>query len=61
VLPSAGRLNSWLASLGVALTVVYAFGIIGRPYRTFLRLGPDSLVALVVFALGIAGLFVLPH
>jgi cation:H+ antiporter len=61
VLPSAGRLNSWLASLGVALTVIYAFGIIGRPYRTFLRLGPDSLLAILVFALGIAGLFVLPH
>jgi hypothetical protein len=25
------------------------------------RLGPDSLVALVVFALGVAGMFVQPH
>jgi cation:H+ antiporter len=61
VLPSAGRLNSWLASLGVALTMVYCMGIIGRPYRTLARLGPDSIIAIVVFALGVAGLFVLPH
>jgi cation:H+ antiporter len=61
VLPSAGRLNSWLASLGVALTAVYAVGIIGRPYRCFARLGPDSILACVIFALGVAGLFVLPH
>jgi cation:H+ antiporter len=61
VLPSAGRLNSWLASLGVLLTVIYTFGVIGRPYRTFLRLGPDSYVAIGVFAVGVGGLFVLPH
>jgi cation:H+ antiporter len=61
VLPSAGRLNSWLASLGVMLTMIYAFGIIGRPERSFLRLGPDSWVAIAIFALGIGGLFVLPH
>lgn len=61
VLPTAGLLNSWLASLGVALTAIYAMGIVGRPYRCIARLGPDSILALVVFALGIAGLFVLPH
>jgi cation:H+ antiporter len=61
VLPTAGRLNSWLASIGVALTAVYAIGIIGRPFRCFARLGPDSLLAIVVFALGVAGMFVLPH
>src|SRR5581483_3465261 len=61
VLPTAGRLNSWLASLGVAMTAVYATGVIGRPYRTFARLGPDSMLVIVFFALGVAGLFVLPH
>lgn len=61
VLPTAGRLNSWLASLGVALTAVYAMGIVARPQRCRARLGPDSLVAIAVFALGLAGLFVLPH
>lgn len=61
VLPTAGRLNSWLASLGVALTAVYAIGIVGRPYRCVARLGPDSLLAIVVFALGITGMLVLPQ
>ena len=61
VLPTTGRLNSWLASLGVSLTAIYAIGVVGRPYRCFARLGPDSLLALVVFVLGVAGMFVLPH
>jgi hypothetical protein len=60
VLPTAGRLNSWLASLGVALTAIYTIGVVGRPYRCRARLGPDSLLALVVFALGVAGILALP-
>lgn len=61
VLPTAGRLNSWLASLGVALTAVYAMGIVVRPQKCRARLGPDSMIAIAIFALGLAGLFVLPH
>ena len=61
VLPTAGRLNSWLAVLGIALTVVYAYGVIMRHERCVLRLGRDSQIALVVFALGLAGLFSIPH
>lgn len=59
VLPSSGNLNAWLAALGVALTAVYGFGVIGRPNRCHARLGPDSLLALTIFALGVAGLFVI--
>jgi cation:H+ antiporter len=61
VLPQTGRLNGWLASLGVALTVIYSGGIIARPQRTFFRLGADSILATIVFGIGIGGLFVLPH
>jgi len=61
VLAAAGRLNRWLAALGVALTAVYAIGIVARPQRCRWRLGPDSMFAIAVFALGVAGLFVLPH
>jgi cation:H+ antiporter len=61
VLPSAaGNLNAWLGALGVALTAIYGFGVISRPEHTHLRLGPDSVLALVLFGLGIAGLFVIP-
>jgi cation:H+ antiporter len=61
VLPEAGRLNSWLASIGVMLTAIYAIGIVGRPYKSFGRLGPDSVLAIILFGLGTAGMFVLPH
>jgi cation:H+ antiporter len=60
VLPTAGRLNSWLAALGAALTAIYAMGVVWRPERCIARLGPDSLLAIVVFALGIVGLATLP-
>jgi hypothetical protein len=32
-----------------------------RPLRCHFRLGPDFLLVIVLFAVGIAGLFVLPH
>jgi cation:H+ antiporter len=60
VLPTAGRLNGWLAALGVALTAVYAMGVIMRPERCVARLGPDSVLAIVLFAGGIVGLALLP-
>lgn len=40
-----------LASLGVGLAAIYAMG--------FVR--PDSMLAIVVFAVGIVGLFVIPR
>jgi cation:H+ antiporter len=60
VLPTAGRLNAWLASLGAALTATYVIGVVGRPYRCIARLGPDSLIAVAIFAIGIVGMTVLP-
>jgi cation:H+ antiporter len=60
VLPTAGRLNGWLAALGIALTAIYATGVIVRPQRCLFRLGPDSIVAILVFAIGIYGLTALP-
>ncbi len=61
VLPTSGDLNAWLASLGVGLTAIYAMGVIIRPLRCHARLGPDSILAVIVFAVGIAGLFAIPH
>jgi len=61
VLPAAGSLNGWLAALGIALTVVYAFGVITRREECVFRLGRDSQIAVIVFALGLAGLFALPQ
>jgi cation:H+ antiporter len=61
VLPSAGRLNSRLASLGAGLTATYAIGVVARPRRAHAYLGPDSILALTVFALGVAGPLLLPR
>lgn len=61
VLPAAGHLNSWLAALGIAMTVVYAGGVIVRSPRRLARLGVDSLLVAVVFAVGMAGLVSLPQ
>jgi cation:H+ antiporter len=56
VLPTVGALNSWLGGLAIALTTVYLVGVIARPTRCRLRLGPDSAIAIGLFALGIIGL-----
>ena len=50
VLPSAaGTSMRGSRALGVALTAIYGFGVIGRPEHTLARLGPDSLLALAPF------------
>jgi cation:H+ antiporter len=56
VLPTAGHQNSWLAILGIALTVIYSWGVVMRREGVVLRLGRDSVLAIVIFGLGIAGL-----
>jgi cation:H+ antiporter len=56
VLPYAGDLNAWLAGLGIVLTSIYCWGVVVRREGVTLRLGLDSIIVLVFFALGIAGL-----
>lgn len=57
VLPQAQNTDIYLASLGALLTAVFIYGLIFRPKRQFLCLGIDSIVVLVVYILGIVGLF----
>lgn len=57
VLPQAHNTDIYLASLGVLLTAVYIYGLIFRPKRQFLCLGIDSIVVLVMYIVGIIGLF----
>lgn len=61
VLPSSGNLNGWLAGLGILLTIVYGFGVIVRPKRCYVRLGIDSVLVIVLFALGTIGMFPISH
>jgi cation:H+ antiporter len=57
VLPDAQASDIYLAGLGVLLTCVYAAGLIFRPKRPICRMGIDSLAVLILYALGVAGLF----
>ncbi len=57
VLPHQGAANSWLGGLGLVLTAIYAGSIITRPRRTFLGIGLDSWLVLILYAAGIGGLF----
>jgi cation:H+ antiporter len=54
-LPTTGAANAWLGALSLALTAVYIGGVIVRPLRPK-RLGPDSILALLIYAVGIVGL-----
>lgn len=54
-LPSTGIANAWLAALSLSLTAIYVGGVIVRPSRPR-RLGPDSIVAVAFYAVGIIGL-----
>jgi cation:H+ antiporter len=61
VLPSSGKANGWLATVGIVVTVVYSFGVIVRLKRAYIRLGVDSLLVVGIFALGILGLYAIQH
>lgn len=56
VLPQAQHTDIYLTALGVLLTAVYVYGLIFRPRRRVVGMGVDSLVVLVLYAFGIAGL-----
>jgi cation:H+ antiporter len=58
VLPKAQDADIYMAGLGILLTTVYIFGLIFRPQRRILRMGPDSLIVLILYTLGIIGLIV---
>lgn len=57
VLPQAQPSDIYLAGLGILLTCVYGVGLIFRPRRLALRMGIDSLAVLLLYALGVVGLF----
>ena len=56
-LPQAQDTDIYLAGLGILLTCVYLYGLIFRPKAKPLGMGVDSLLVLLLYALGVAGLF----
>ncbi|MFL5920892.1 MAG: hypothetical protein ACJ75Q_14645 [Gaiellaceae bacterium] len=61
VLPAAEDSDVYLTALGALLTVVYVCGLLFRPGRQWLRLGPDSILVVAFYALGIVGLVAVTH
>jgi cation:H+ antiporter len=57
VLPHAHDTDIYLTALGMLLTLVYAAGLLFRPQRRIAGMGVDSLVVLVLYVIGVAGLF----
>ena len=57
VLPQAQATDIYLTALAILLTLTYVLGLIFRPQKKILAMGTDSLVVLVLYLLGIAGLF----
>jgi cation:H+ antiporter len=56
VLPQAQATDIYLTALGMLLTLVYAAGLLFRPRRRIARMGIDSLIVLLLYAIGVAGL-----
>jgi len=61
VLPRAEGTDIYLTALAIVLTVIYAAGLLFRPQRRIARLGVDSLAVIIVYALGVGGLFAIAH
>ncbi len=57
VLPSANGSDIYLTALAALLTLVYAVGLIMRPSRRVAGMGVDSLAVVVMYIVGVAGLF----
>ena len=57
VLPRAHKADLYLTALGMLLTSAYLAGLVFHSRRRVAGLGLDSLAVLVLYALGIAGLF----
>jgi cation:H+ antiporter len=56
VLPAARSSDVYLTALGILLTVVYMWGLVFRPRRQLARLGPDSILVLILYLIAIAAL-----
>jgi cation:H+ antiporter len=56
VLPQAQDTDIYLTALAILLTLTYMAGLLFRPRRRILGMGVDSLVVLVLYAVGVVGL-----
>ncbi len=59
-LPQARASDIYLAGLGILVTTVYLTGLVFRPKRRLFRMGVDSVVVVVLYLVGVAGLAAIP-
>jgi cation:H+ antiporter len=60
VLPQAHKTDIYLTGLGILLTIIYICGLIFRPRKQIFRMGIDSFLVMIVYVVGLLGLFVIP-
>lgn len=58
-IPKAHQTDIYLAALGALLTAIYIYGLIFRPKKQICWLGIDSIVVIILYCLGIYGLFII--
>jgi len=59
VLPLAHKTDIYLTGLAILLTIIYIIGLIFRPRKQLLWMGVDSFIVIVVYLIGLLGLFVI--
>jgi cation:H+ antiporter len=59
VLPVAQKTDIYLTALAMMLTTVYTCGIIFRTKKKIIGMGIDSFIVLILYCVGLVGLFVL--
>jgi cation:H+ antiporter len=59
ILAELGRPGTFAAAMGIVVTVTYLIGLIERKDRVVLRMGLDSAVVLVLYAVTVVGLYLL--
>ncbi|MBT2566210.1 hypothetical protein J7I84_06790 [Arthrobacter sp. ISL-85] len=57
VLPQTQATDIYLTALAILLTLTYLLGLLFRPKKKRLGMGTDSLVVLILYLVGVAGLF----
>ncbi len=60
MLPQASAQSLWLGALGALVTGIMIFGLLMRPDRKILGLGPDSLIVLLAYIGGVLLLTAVP-
>lgn len=59
ILASADRSATFAAAMGIVVTAIYLVGLIMRRQRVLFRMGVDSFVVLLAYAVTLAGLYLL--